>query len=100
MPKARESPRKIVIASTATGIDAETVIPTFKNRYNDDAPKMIPSREPRATAENVSSGNWAWRECTAGMSSCPVRPSSKSMPRRRVRGPTFPRVLHRFPDGS
>ena len=48
-----------MIASTATGIDADTVIPTFKNRYNDDAPKMIPSREPRATAENVSSGNWA-----------------------------------------
>ena len=32
MPKACDSPRKIVIASTATGIEAETVIPTLRNR--------------------------------------------------------------------
>ena len=38
-----------MIASTATGIDAETVIPTLRNRYSDDAPKTIPSSEPRTT---------------------------------------------------
>ena len=32
MPKAREMPRKIVIDSTATGIEAETVMPTLRNR--------------------------------------------------------------------
>jgi hypothetical protein len=31
-PKALERPRKIVIARTATGIDAETVIPTLRKR--------------------------------------------------------------------
>ena len=32
VPNARERPRKIVIASTATGIDADTVMPTLRNR--------------------------------------------------------------------
>ena len=32
VPKAFEAARKIVIASTATGIEAETVIPTLRNR--------------------------------------------------------------------
>ena len=31
-PNARERPRKIVIASTATGMEAETVMPTLRNR--------------------------------------------------------------------
>src|SRR3954466_14896280 len=56
VPNARDRPRKIVIASTATGIDAETVIPTLRNRYSDDAPKTIPSTVPSSTAETVSSG--------------------------------------------
>ena len=41
-----DNPRKIVIASTATGMDAETVIPTLRNRYSEEAPKTIPSNEP------------------------------------------------------
>ena len=48
-----------MIARTATGIDAETVIPTLRKRYSDDAPKTIPSIDPSTTAENVNSGNWA-----------------------------------------
>ena len=48
-----------MIASTATGIDAETVIPTLRNRYSDEAPKMMPSIEPNATADQVSSGSSA-----------------------------------------
>jgi hypothetical protein len=32
VPKARERPRKIVIERTATGIEADTVIPTLRNR--------------------------------------------------------------------
>jgi hypothetical protein len=32
VPNARDSPRKTVIESTATGIDAETVIPTRSTR--------------------------------------------------------------------
>ena len=32
VPNARERPRKIVIDSTATGIDADTVMPTLRNR--------------------------------------------------------------------
>jgi hypothetical protein len=32
VPNARERPRKIVIARTATGIDADTVMPTLRNR--------------------------------------------------------------------
>ena len=56
MPKALDRPRKIVIASTATGIDADTVIPTLRNRYSDEAPKTIPSSEPRTTADNGQLG--------------------------------------------
>ncbi len=59
MPKARDRPRKIVIARTATGIDAETVIPTLSSRYNDEAPNRIPRSEPITTAGQVNSGRSA-----------------------------------------
>ena len=48
-----------MIASTATGIDAETVMPTLRNRYNDEAPNTIPSSEPTSTGAQVSSGRSA-----------------------------------------
>ncbi len=54
-PNMREKARNSVIESTATGIDAETVIPTFSTRYSDDAPKMIPSTAPTTTAGQVNS---------------------------------------------
>ncbi len=56
VPKAREKARKIVMARTAIGIDADTVMPTLRNRYSDEAPKTIPSTTPSSTAESVSSG--------------------------------------------
>ncbi len=53
------SVRKIAIESTAIGIDAETVRPTFTARYTDDAAKTIPRNEPRSNARNVNSvGDW------------------------------------------
>src|SRR6266404_1025766 len=55
--------RKKVMESTATGMDALTVKPTLRTRYNDDAPKTIPRNVPVSKCGNVSSGN-----CTdAGM---------------------------------
>ncbi len=51
-----ENARNSVIESTATGIDADTVIPTRRTRYSDDAPKTIPRIAPSATAVQVSSG--------------------------------------------
>src|SRR5262245_14189269 len=77
MPKARDSPRKIVIASTATGIEADTVMPTLRNRYRDEAPKTIPRSEPITTAGQVSSrssalsGTYGWK---AGV---PTSPGSR-----------------------
>ena len=59
MPNTRDSPRKIVIASTATGIEAETVIETLRKRYSDEAPKMMPRTDPSSTAETVNSGRLA-----------------------------------------
>ncbi len=53
--KAFEKARKIVMESTAIGIDAETVMPTLRNRYKEDAPNTMPRTEPRSTAERVSS---------------------------------------------
>ncbi len=55
-PNIREKRRKSVIESTATGIDAETVMPTFSTRYSEEAPKMIPSTAPTTTAGKVNSG--------------------------------------------
>ena len=37
-PSSFEKNRNRVIDITATGIDAETVIPTFSTRYSDEAP--------------------------------------------------------------
>ena len=45
-----------MIDSTATGIEAETVMPTFSTRYSDDAPKTMPSTAPTMTADQVNSG--------------------------------------------
>jgi hypothetical protein len=51
-----EKPRKSEIESTAIGIDAETVMPTLRTRYIDDAEKMMPSTAPARTADQVNSG--------------------------------------------
>ena len=45
-----------MIDSTATGIEADTVMPTFSTRYSDDAPKTMPSTAPTSTAGQVNSG--------------------------------------------
>ena len=58
-PKTREKRRKSVIERTATGIDADTVMPTFSTRYSDEAPKTIPSRAPTKRAGQVNSGRFA-----------------------------------------
>ena len=55
-PKTREKTRNSVIESTATGIEAETVMPTFSTRYSDEAPKTMPSTAPTSTADQVNSG--------------------------------------------
>ncbi len=54
-PKMREKTRNSVMDRTATGIDADTVMPTFSTRYSDEAPKTRPSREPAMTARQVNS---------------------------------------------
>ena len=53
--KTRLKPRKMVIESTATGIEALTVRPTFSTRYMLEAPKMIPRMDPISTGTGVSS---------------------------------------------
>src|SRR2546421_12554408 len=58
----RPSQRKIVIDSTAIGIDALTVSPIFSARYTLEAPKMSPSRTPSTMARRVSSAG----ACDAG----------------------------------
>ena len=52
----RRRPRSTVIDSTADGIDAETVIPTFRPRYAFTMPNVSDSTMPSATASGVSSG--------------------------------------------
>ena len=44
-----------MIDSTAMGIEADTVMPTFSTRYSDEAPKTIPSTAPTSTAGQVNS---------------------------------------------
>ena len=78
MPNIREKARNSVIDSTATGIEAETVMPTFSTRYNDEAPKTIPNSAPSVTAGQVNSGietlSGTCGRCTCGASaSLPVR---------------------------
>ena len=46
---------KSEIASTAIGIDAETVRPAFSARYTVAAPKITPNSIPSAIARKVSS---------------------------------------------
>ncbi len=55
-PRSLAPARNKVIDRTATGIDAETVIPTRSTRYSDDAPKMIPRIAPSKSAGQVNSG--------------------------------------------
>src|SRR5437667_102789 len=52
---ATKKPRNNEIDSTAIGIDAETVMPTFSTRYIDEAEKMMPRIVPTRTEENVNS---------------------------------------------
>ena len=58
-PNAREKARNSVMERTATGIEAETVIPTLSTRYIELAPKRIPRAAPTTTGSQVSSaGDW------------------------------------------
>ncbi len=57
-----DSTRNSVIDSTATGIEAETVIPTFSTRYSDEAPKTMPRITPAMTAPQVNSAIWTLSE--------------------------------------
>ena len=61
--KTRVKPRKMVIESTATGMEALTVKPTFSTRYMLEAPKRMPSSVPTISGTGVSSG----MSCSAGM---------------------------------
>jgi hypothetical protein len=45
-----------VMDSTATGMEALTVIPTFRARYSEEAPKTIPSKAPTSRGTMVNSG--------------------------------------------
>ncbi len=54
--KMRVNARKMVMESTATGMEALTVRPTFSTRYMLEAPKRIPSRAPTIKGTGVSSG--------------------------------------------
>src|SRR4029079_9847967 len=51
--------RKMVIESTATGIDALTVNPTLSTRESDEGPKIIPRIVPVIKCGQVSSAKWA-----------------------------------------
>jgi hypothetical protein len=44
---------------TATGIEADTVIPTFKAKYKDEAPNRIPKKTPIKMGPRVSSANFS-----------------------------------------
>ena len=54
-PKMRAIPRNSVIESTATGMDADTVMPTLSTRYSDEAPNRMPRITPAVTAGQVNS---------------------------------------------
>src|SRR5580704_6076942 len=55
-------PRRMLIESTAMGIDAETVSPARSPTYTVTAPKNNPARIPSRMARSVNSG----RFCSAG----------------------------------
>src|SRR5580704_7481560 len=55
-------PRRMLIESTAMGIDAETVSPARSPTYTVTAPKNNPARIPSRIARSVNSG----RFCSAG----------------------------------
>ena len=52
---ARVKRRKSVMDMTAMGMDAETVIPTLRARYTEEAAKMMPRMAPMMTARAVNS---------------------------------------------
>src|SRR5207237_8913152 len=52
------STRNNVLDRTASGIDADTVMPTLSTRYREEAPKIMPSSAPATTAGQVNSGSW------------------------------------------
>ena len=51
----RPNARKTEIDSTAIGIDADTVRPTFSARYTVEAPNRTPNKAPKITALAVNS---------------------------------------------
>ncbi|MNL51219.1 hypothetical protein D3C87_1742980 [compost metagenome] len=53
---ARPNTRKMVMARTAMGMLALTVMPTLRARYTDEAAKTMPSTAPSNSARKVSSG--------------------------------------------
>ena len=55
MRSARAAQRKIVMESTATGMDAETVSPTLSPRYTEEAANRMPRTLPRMSPRRVSS---------------------------------------------
>ena len=78
MVVAAERLRNRVMARTATGIDAETVSPTLRTRYTDDAPKTMPSSAPMMTGAAVNSAgdsdagtNGLWAGSGAVAMGCP-----------------------------
>jgi hypothetical protein len=64
--------------STATGIDALTVIPTLRARYTEEAAKTIPRIAPIATARNVNSLGVSEAGINGLKSECGIEYSSMS----------------------
>ncbi len=56
-PRRWEKARKRVMEMTAIGTEAETVSPTRRARYTEEAPNTTPSSEPIRRALAVSSGS-------------------------------------------
>ncbi len=71
----RPSARKIVMDSTARGIDVLTVSPILRARYTLEALKMSPSNTPNTSARAVSSAG-AWDAGTYGWWSAIATPRS------------------------
>ncbi len=56
-PSTFEKARNTVIEMTAMGTEAETVSPTRRARYTDEAPKITPRSAPMTSARRLSSGS-------------------------------------------
>ena len=89
---ARPRARKIVIESTAMGIDALTVSPILRARYTFEAPNTSPNTTPRINARGVSSagdcegGTYGWWPVIA-RTICPKRGRCPAGRGRRARNP-------------